>query len=188
MLNNCTSFLNTKYVWIHESVIYFILETFKLEKPDSLEIYGDVEGHRCNGVTIPFSVVVTQQKPDIVIIDRSTPTPTVWLFELTIAFETNFEQAHTRKKVRYTQLKSDIEDSGYICNNVPFEVGSRGHINIENRSTLATIHGIASPKMKLKNFIQIISKISLLCSYSIYVSRNDRGWSDPPPLRPYKQS
>ena len=125
---------------------------------------------------------------DIVIIDRSSPTPTVWLFELTISFETNFEQAHTRKKVRYTQLKSDIEDSGYICNNVPFEVGSRGHISISNRSNLATIHGLASPKMKLKTFIQTISKISLLCSYSIYVSRNDRGWSDPPPLRPYKQT
>ena len=62
----------------------------------------DVEGHRCNAMIIPFIVVVTQHKPDMVIRDRSTPTPTVWLFELTIAFETNFEQAHTRKKVRYT--------------------------------------------------------------------------------------
>ena len=80
LLNICTAFLNTKYVWRHDSVIYFILETIKLDKPDNLEVYGDVEGHRCNGVTIPFSVVVTQQEPDIVIRDRLSPTPTVWLF------------------------------------------------------------------------------------------------------------
>ena len=80
------------------------------------------------------------------------------MFELTISFETNFEQAHNRKKLRYTQLKSDIEDSGYICHNVPFKVGSRGHLSPDNRSNLATIHGISTPKLKLKNFIQTISK------------------------------
>ena len=29
----------------------------------------DVEGHKCTGMTIPFIVVVTQQKPDMVIRD-----------------------------------------------------------------------------------------------------------------------
>ena len=65
LLNNCTAFLNTKYVWRHDSVIYFILETIKLEKPDGLEIYGDVEGNRCNGVTIPFSVVIPHNRSQI---------------------------------------------------------------------------------------------------------------------------
>jgi hypothetical protein len=55
------------------------LENIKLEKPDPLDIYRDVEGHRCNGGTIPFNIVVTQQKLDIVIIEKTTLT--VWLFD-----------------------------------------------------------------------------------------------------------
>ena len=184
LLNNCTAFLETKYVWRHDSVIYFILETLKQNKPDNLEIYGDVEGHKCNGGTIPVNIVVTGQRPDIVIIDNTTKT--VWLWELSVSFETNIEQAHTRKKVKYTQLESDIEDAGFSCRNIPFEVGSRGHLTLDNRSNLTILHSLTRPKMKLKTFLQIISKISLLCSYSIYVTRNDRGWTDPPPLRPYK--
>ena len=62
-------------------------------------------------------------------------------------------------------LVYDIEESGYICDNIPFEVGSRDHISISNRSNLATIHGMETPKMKLKTCMQTISKISLLCSY-----------------------
>ena len=145
-----------------------------------------MEGHQCSGGSIPFNILITAQRPDIVIIDKSSNPHTVWLFELTVSFETNFEQAHNRKKARYTQLTSDIEDAGYSCKNVPFEVGSRGHLSQDNRCNLAMIHSIGKPKMKMKTFLQSISKISLLASYSIYVTRNDKGWSNPQPLRPFK--
>ena len=100
----------------------------------------------------------------------------------------NIVEAYIKKKIRYTHLTTDIEDNGYVCNNVPFEVGSRGHLTLENRSSLSTIHKLFSPKLKLKTFLQTISKICLLCSYHIYNSRSERGWSDPPYLRPYKPS
>ena len=186
LLNNCPAFLGDRYVWRHDSVLTYLVETIKLDKPEHLDIFADIDGHRCNGLTIPSSVIVTQQRPDLVIIDRSTTPHTVWLLELTISFERNIEQAHTRKRNRYAFLEEDIKESGYKCNNVPFEVGSRGHITQSNRCNLVTVHKIAKPKVKLATFLKIISKISLLCSYSIFVSRNDRGWSDPPPLRPYK--
>ena len=147
-----------------------------------------MEGHKVNGMTIPMEVIVTAQRPDIVIIDRSSEKQTVWLFELTCSFEQNFEEAHRRKKIRYTHLASDIEDNGYECKNVPFEVGSRGHLTHDNRASLSLIHKLFSPKLKLKRFLQTVSKISLLCSYHIYNSRGESGWSDPPYLRPYKPS
>ena len=100
----------------------------------------------------------------------------------------NIEQAHTRKKTKYTYLESDIESNGYVCINIPFEVGSRGHLTGSNRANLSTLHRLGATKMKLKSFLQTISKITLLCSYSIYNARNERGWSDPPPLRPYQPS
>ena len=107
----------------------FQFGNIKLEKPDHLDVYGDVEGHRCNGGTIPFNIVVTQQKPDIVIWQKKS---TVWLFELTVS--------------------TDIGESGYDCKNVPFEVWSRGHISISNHSSLATLHGITTPKSNWKCF------------------------------------
>ena len=84
LLNNCTAFLETKYVWRHDSIIYFIVETLKQNKPDREEIYGDVDGHKCYGGTVPANIVVTGQRPDIVIIDKSTQQQTVWLWELSV--------------------------------------------------------------------------------------------------------
>ena len=163
-----------------------MVETLKADKPDQLDIYADIEGHRINGLTIPSNIVVTNQKPDIVIIDRSQPITTVWLFELTVSFEQNIEQAYTRKKVRYSYLESDIEANGFKCVNIPFEIGSRGHITMANKTSLATVHKITKSKMKFNTYLQTISKISLLCSYNIYNARHDRGWGDPPSLRPYR--
>ena len=114
--------------------------------------------------------------PDIVIIDNTTHT--VWLWELSVSFETII----TRKTVKF---ESDIEDAGFTCRNIPFKVGSRGHLTLDNRFNLTILHSLTRPKMKLKTFLQIISKISSLFSNSIYVSRNDRGWMDPPPLHSY---
>ena len=55
-------------------------------------------------MAIPSNIIVTAQRPDIVEIDITTQQPTVWLFELSVSFEQNIEQAHTRKKTKYTQL------------------------------------------------------------------------------------
>ena len=85
-----------------------------------------------------------------------------------------------RKQERYQSLTSDIEEAGFNCNNIPFEIGSRGHITLPNKTTLTTIHALCNPKTKLKHFIQNISRTTLLCSYSIYLSRNESNWT----LRP----
>ena len=87
VLNNCEAFLDNRYKWRHDSVVTFILETVKENKPDRLKIYGDMEGQKINEMTIPMNIVVTAQRLDTVVIDKSTPQPTVWLFELSCSFE-----------------------------------------------------------------------------------------------------
>ena len=42
--------------------------------------------------------------------------------------EKNAEAVNIRKTLRYNALKSDLENRGYRCLLVPFEVGSRGHV------------------------------------------------------------
>ena len=69
-----------------------------------------------------------------------------------MSFEQNIEQAHTRKKTKYTYLEGDIESNGYVCNNIPFEVGSRGHLTSSNMANLSTLHRIGATQMKLKHF------------------------------------
>ena len=61
----------------------------------------------------------------------------------------NFEAAHLRKKQRYAGLKSDLEEKGFTVYNLPFEVGSRGHISLENKSIIGTIHKTCKTPMKL---------------------------------------
>ena len=70
--------------------------------------------------------------------------------------------------------------------NIPFEVGSRGHLTLENKSILTIIHKLCKTKTSFKRFCQNISKTSLLCSYAIYLSKEDT-WNNSTLLTPVKQ-
>ena len=78
-----------------------------------------------------------------------------------MSFETNFEATHDRKKVRYTELAQDVVSAGCNCQNIPFEIGSRGHISLANISTLAVMLSLCKPDERLRTFVLNISKISV---------------------------
>ena len=108
------------------------------DKPPGIEIYADIEGAKVNGGTLPPEVVITTQRPDLVIVNRNTTPPTVLLAELTCPFTRNIEAENKRKRERYEFLVTDIEEAGYKCSNLPFEIGSRGHVTQSNTNTLVT--------------------------------------------------
>jgi hypothetical protein len=89
----------------------------------------------------------------------------------------NIESANKRKYNRYSPLAADIEESGHKCKNIPFEVGSRGHLTLENKSKLTIINKLCRPKTPFRTFVQNILKNTLLCSYSIYLSKKDN-WNN----------
>ena len=190
ILNNCQAFTgeSERMTWRHNSVLNYITEVIKERPPPHIQIYADLDGHKVNGLIIPQNIVVTSSRCDLVIIDTSTTPSTIYLFELTICFErqTNIEAANKRKYERYTSLASDIEEAGYTCKNIPFEVGSRGHLTMSNKSKLAIIHKLCSPNTKYSQFWKNTSKTSLLCSYSIYLSRHDT-WTEIPFLSPVRK-
>ena len=183
-LNNCSAFLgeHERYTWRHDSVAQYMAETLKENLPEQMSLYADLEGYKVCGGTIPPTIVQTASRPDIVLIDNCSRT--VWLFELTVSFESNMEAANKRKKERYESLAADIEDENFKCNNMPFEIGSRGHISLANKSTLVLMHQLCQPRTKLSQFIKNISKVSLLASYAIYLSRNESNWTSVDLLRP----
>ena len=121
------------------------------------------------------NIMVTASRPDLVVMDTGSSPQTIYLLELTVCFEKigSFESANERKRTRYTGLAADLEEKGYRVLNIPFEVGSRGQLSLDNKSSLATLHRLCKPQVKFKKFCENICKTSLLCSYSIYLSRSE---------------
>ena len=142
----------------------------------------DILGHKINGGTILDDVLPTLERPDIVILNRTDKKIT--LFELTVSFEKNADAANLRKKTKYVDLSSDIIGNGWNVDCVPFEIGSRGHINRRNKITILDTLKKNKIFIQKKKLYQDISKISLLCSFSIFQAHCQPVWQSPPYLHP----
>ena len=126
---------------------------------------------------MPADILVTGQRPDIVMINRSEKK--IALFELTVSFEKNAEAANLRKTRRYMDLASDLKNKGWSAENIPFEIGSRGHIDNRNKTSIYNTMKKYNIKIQKKPFIQDISKISLLCSFAIFQAHCQPSWQSP---------
>ncbi len=73
--------------------------------PENTQIYLDPTGQDKSISMVPVDIVVTNQKPDMVIINN---LGNVTLVELTVPFETNIIQAAERKSQRYEGLLTDL--------------------------------------------------------------------------------
>ena len=102
------------------------------------------------------------------------------ILELTCIFEQNCESAHALKYRKYTTLKLDLEDKGYTCILVPFEIGSRGHISRRKKVDLMSIFVMNKLKPNVNKLCKQMSKISLLCSFSIFHAFKQPTWRSPP--------
>ena len=61
----------------------------------------------------------------------------LWLAELTVCFETSFEEARERKEVKYGELVSAAERDGYNTTLIALEMGSRGIPHLPGLTALA---------------------------------------------------
>ena len=83
-----------------------------------------------------------------------------------------------------TALKSDLEERGFTVSLVPFEIGSRGHTSRENKMRLISVFVKNGLKQNVHKLVKQISKISLLCTFSIFHAYQQPTWRDPPFLKP----
>ena len=148
----------------------------------SLEILADLPTLWLNGGTIPPDILATSFRPDLVLINRNQKK--IELLELTCSFEKNIETAHIRKAKKYNDLMVDLESVGWGVHLIPFEVGSRGQITRRNKNALINV--LKRNQIKVNNNILFkdLSKISLLCSYSVFQAHCVSTWTDPPYLHP----
>ena len=139
-------------------------------------------GHQtAAGGTLPPSVLVTNLKPDIVIVNN--PEKAVSIFELTVPSEQRIEVANKLKNEKYQHLLSDINSLKPNLN--CFEIGLHtGYISRRNRQHLQELHKYCKKEIKVKTFIQNISAIAILSSYYIFNCRNQDLWEDTEPIFP----
>ena len=88
------------------------------------------------GGSQPPDLIVTSQRPDIVIIDRTEKK--IALFELIVSFENNAEFANLRKTRRDMDFTSDLTKKRSQAEHIPFEIGPGGHI-IKTKPKFSTL-------------------------------------------------
>ena len=183
ILSNCKVAVNGhRYDYRHDSILNYMAQ--HVTSSEKIDVYFDLEGRKINGGTLPADIITTLARPDIVLIDRSTTPHTVYLYELTVAYESANSGANQRKENRYAPLVTDIENNGFVCINVNFEIGPRGYIDNRNKCALGRLLKLSKSKSKLSTFSKKISKVSLLCSFAIFSARNEPEWLVPRYLQP----
>ena len=179
ILNGCKVSLNQqRYTWRHDNILKYICENVDSEK---YQLNADIDGYSLpGGGTISPNLCVTPERPDIVIHDRLTNE--LCIFELTVPLETNILNAHTRKAEKYSHFIPDITSANVKV--IPFEIGSRGYISPDNKTSLKLLFKYCSKETTYRTFMKNISAISLYSSYYIFIQRKSHEW-DPhlPPIR-----
>ena len=186
VLNNCQTVLQQgRYTWRHNSILSHMFQSFKkligITK-DTFDLFADLPGHTVTGGTLPPNILPTAQRPDIIIINNTKKL--VHIIELTVPFKTNIHKAHDLKMSRYENLHSDIEQQGYKCHLNCIEVGSRGLVTADNAERLReAFRFVGGRSNSSKTLVKDLSKLAVVCSYSIWNARNEPNWDSAPYLK-----
>ena len=125
--------------------------------------------------TIPQEVVVTEKRPDLVLIDQDSKT--IDLYELTSCADKaeNIRMARQRKIIRYTPLVGDICASGWKATITPIQVCALGDIDSDTRRTFNKLIGKGLSRKLCKK----LARIAISASYRIFSRRRDLEWHSP---------
>ncbi len=167
------------YLWCDtlSHTLNFIINTISKGLSSDWNISPDLPNRMQGCSTIPTDIVITSQKPDLVLHNKLSKH--VIILELSVPFERNIEDTHKRKVDRYQFLISDIRNLGYTVRYHAIEIGSRGHISTENSNRIKDFLHRLKCTAKLSCVKQSLSKISLVSSYVIFHSKTESGWNEP---------
>ena len=94
----------------------------------------------------------------------------LWLFELTISFESLVAEARERKHAKYQDLVEAGRAAGYRTELITIEVGSREMLSHSDLELLA--EAIGSTQKDIANLCLTVIRTTLLGSFKIWCSRN----------------
>ena len=120
ILNHCPVALELRrFNHRHDTVLIVISELVRANLTPTQQMITDLPG---STYQYPQHISCTDARPDIVVWDDISKN--VYLIELTVCLETNFEVARERKVSRYTDLVEEAEQHGYKCELITVEVGA----------------------------------------------------------------
>ena len=134
-----------------------------------------------HGGVIPPHIIVTNLKPDLVIVNESSRT--VVIMELTCPWDGNIDRSHEYKEGKYSALVTDLSRN-FRVRFYPIEVSVRGQVTKRNGARLKSLlYDCCNDSKKLsRELIRGCSKIALLSSYSIFLARKEPSWGSPSPI------
>ena len=170
ILNNCSKAVSEgRYTWRHDSVLHTMAYHLKGLVAKGYELFVDIPEYKTPGN------LFNSQRPDIALKHGNN----VYVIELTICFETNFEKSRNYKKTRYEHLELNLKDSKNILRIFYIEFSSLGFSSpsiIELTRLLRELH------IDVKRMIEISSEVCIRTSYYIF-NRRDKEWTTPDTLK-----
>ena len=156
----------------------YLLKTLKESPGNKYKVYGDFNGFRINGGSVPHTYSLQDKKPDLVLVDDSLPKHKIILVELTIPWDAteNILAAENRKIERYKSLLSEIKSS-HDCKLITVEVGSRGVVSNDNKTKIKNILTACNVK-KISAVTSTLSKLALIGSKLLYNARYSPTWGN----------
>ena len=116
----------------------------------------------------PPNVASTDLRPDIIMWSDSQQF--VVLAELTVCFETNFEDASQRKRSKYQDLLESCTANGYQTDLITLEVGSRGFLNLAGFKKLSKVGKFT--RKEEQQLLREVTRQAILGSHRIWTLRN----------------
>lgn len=132
--------------------------------PETYQITADL----MDTYSFPSHITPTNLRPDLVL--WSDVKRRLYIAELTICFETGFEEAAERKRARYTDIAEEAQRQGYNTHILPLQVGSRGVIDNSLESLRSCLKPV--PQRKWQAFLIDIAVVTINESHRIWCERN----------------
>ena len=167
VLNNCEVALNLhRYNARHDCILQLIVTAAHASSSASYQLAVDLPEYQYH---FPSHITLTNLRPDIVLWSDSQRTLNI--IELTVCYETGFEDAADRKTRWYADLVEEVGKQGYHCQTIPLQVGSMGVIHEEDlndfRCCLKPV-----PNKEWKKFLIALTTAAIEESQHIWSNRN----------------
>jgi hypothetical protein len=166
VLNNCPAAMDLRrYSKRHDEVLQVVGDFIRAQLPPLFSITIDSPSE---SYCFPHHITPTTLRPDIVW--WSEQRSELWLFELTIHFESVVASARERKRTKYYDLVEAGRAAGFRCELITLEVGSRGMLSAADLEPLQA--AIEAPRKEVVNLCLSIIRTTILESFRIWASRN----------------
>ena len=153
-----------RYNTRHDMVLQCCTNTIHENLPPTTHFTADLD----SGYNFPTHIAPTDLRPDIAWWNEEERK--LWIVELTVPFETGFDNARERKETKYEELVLSARNNGYETTLLTLEVGARGVPSMLGFKKLQ--HTLSLTNHQLKSLLANCVQKAIEGSFLIWTNRN----------------